>query len=308
MIEVQNLTKRYGDFEAIRDVSFRVEKGEILGFLGPNGAGKTTTMRILSCFMPPTSGAGTIAGYDLFHDSYEVRRRIGYLPEHPPLYPEMSVSSFLLFVAAIKEVPRRERRSKLDRTLEQCGLNEVRDQSIGKLSKGYRQRVGVAQALIHDPEVVILDEPTIGLDPGQIIEIRRLIKDLSGSRTILLSTHILPEVSMLCDRVLIIHRGRILAADAYEKLSSDLAKGQRLSLKAKGIDSERLQELPHIQSVQQEGGETFLIAVEPGYDMREEIARFIVSQGGSLLELTSKALSLEEVYLQLIAEAEEEVS
>ncbi len=304
MIEVQELTKRYGDFEAIRDVSFSIGKGEIVGFLGPNGAGKTTTMRILSCFMPPTSGSGNIAGYDLFKDSLEVRKRIGYLPEHPPLYPEMTVRAYLLFVATIKGVVARDRKAKLAKVIEQCSLIEVQHRLIGHLSKGYRQRVGIAQALIHDPEVVILDEPTIGLDPAQIIDIRHLIRGLAGERTIILSTHILPEVSMLCSRVIIIHRGRVLASDAYEKLTSERVQGQRLHLKARGLDVERLRSLPGVVSVQSQDVESCLIEAEPEKEMREAVSRYVISQGWGLLELTSQSLSLEEVYLKLISESE----
>lgn len=304
MIEVQELTKRYGDFEAIRGVSFSIQKGEIVGFLGPNGAGKTTTMRILSCFMPPTSGTGSVAGYDLFRNSLEVRKRIGYLPEHPPLYPEMTVRAYLLFVATIKGISKREQKAKLSKSIEQCGLVEVQNRLIGHLSKGYRQRIGIAQALIHDPEVVILDEPTLGLDPAQIIEIRRLVKGLAGERTIILSTHILPEVSMLCNRVIVINRGKILAADAYEKLTSEMDRGQRLHLKVRGLDVERLRSLPGIVDVQSEDAESCLIEAEPGKEMREAVSRYVISQGWGLLEMTSKSLTLEEVYLRLISESE----
>ncbi len=219
MIEVENLTKRYGDFTAVEDLSFRIEKGEIVGFLGPNGAGKTTTMRILTGFLPATSGKVKISGYDIFSDPMNVKKRGGYLPEHPPVYTEMTVEGYLLYVAKIKGVPRKKRKEALARVLDRCGLSDVRTQIIGKLSKGYRQRVGLAQAMIHDPDVLILDEPTIGLDPKQIIEIRQLIKSLAGDHTIILSTHILPEVTMICQRVLIMDRGRIVADDTLEKLT-----------------------------------------------------------------------------------------
>jgi ABC-2 type transport system ATP-binding protein len=225
MIEVRNLTKRYGDLMAIRDVSFNVARGEILGFLGPNGAGKTTTMRILTGFMPATSGTVTVDGFDVFESSFEVRRRIGYLPETPPLYTDMTVVGYLQFVARIKAVPRSDIADAVARVLVTCGLTDVRQRLTGHLSKGYRQRVGLAQALIHDPPVLVLDEPTIGLDPRQIIEIRKLIHELAGNRTVILSTHILPEVSQICEKVVILAAGRI----ALEERMENLLK-QRLSL------------------------------------------------------------------------------
>jgi ABC-2 type transport system ATP-binding protein len=220
MIKVEGLTKRYGDVTAVEDISFQVEKGEIVGFLGPNGAGKTTTMRIITGFLPSTDGTVTVAGYDSFEKSMEIRKRIGYLPEHPPVYADMTVAGYLKFVAKIKGVARSERKDAMDREITRCGLKEVRSTIIGKLSKGYKQRVGLAQAMIHDPEVLILDEPTIGLDPKQIIEIRELVKSLAGEQTIILSTHILPEVTMICQRCLIIDRGRIVADDSLESLTA----------------------------------------------------------------------------------------
>ncbi len=219
MIEVENLTKYYGDRPAIDNITFRVEKGEILGFLGPNGAGKTTTMRILAGFFPPTSGIARVAGYDVVNNSIDVRRRIGYMPETIPLYKDMRVKEYLEFVAEVKGVPRKRRKSKIEKAMKECGTTEVYHRLIGKLSKGFQQRVGLAQALLHDPEVLILDEPTIGLDPKQIIEIRQLIKSLAGERTIILSTHILPEVSMTCQRVIIINEGKIIAMDTPENLN-----------------------------------------------------------------------------------------
>jgi ABC-2 type transport system ATP-binding protein len=220
MIKVEGLTKHYGDVTAIEDLSFQVEKGEIVGFLGPNGAGKTTTMRIITGFLPSTDGTVSVAGHDIFEKPMEVKKKIGYLPEHPPLYADMTVSGYLKFVSKIKGVPRSARAGAIDRVVERCGLKEARKKIIGKLSKGYRQRVGLAQAMIHDPEVLILDEPTIGLDPKQIIEIRELVKSLAGDQTIILSTHILPEVTMICQRCLIIDRGRIVADDSLEALTA----------------------------------------------------------------------------------------
>ncbi len=220
MIKVEGLTKRYGDVTAIEDISFEVKKGEVVGFLGPNGAGKTTTMRIITGFLPATDGTVSVSGFDIFEKPMEVKRRIGYLPERPPVYADMTVSGYLNFVAKIKGVPRSERADALDRVLTRCGLEDVHNTIIGKLSKGYRQRAGLAQAMIHDPDVLVLDEPTIGLDPKQIIEIRELIGDLSGEHTIILSTHILPEVTMICQRCLIIDHGRIVADDSLESLTA----------------------------------------------------------------------------------------
>ena len=219
MIEATRLTKYYGDFCAIQNVSFTAQRGEILGLLGPNGAGKTTTMRIITGFMPATEGTVTVEGYDVFKESHEVRRRIGYLPENPPLYNDMTVSSYLKFVGRIKGVSRKEIPGSLDGVLERCSLTEVADRLVGQLSKGYRQRVGLAQALIHNPVVLILDEPTIGLDPKQIIEIRSLIRDLSGDRTVILSTHILPEVSQICNKVVIINEGRVVVEKNLQELT-----------------------------------------------------------------------------------------
>ena len=220
MIKVEGLTKRYGDVTAIEDISFQVKKGEIVGFLGPNGAGKTTTMRIITGFMPATDGTVTVSGHDIFEKPMEVKRRIGYLPEHPPVYGDMTVGGYLKFAAKIKGVSRSGRAEAIDRVITRCGLKDARSKIIGKLSKGYKQRVGLAQAMIHSPEVLILDEPTIGLDPKQIIEIRELIKALAGEQTIILSTHILPEVTMICQRCLIIDQGRIVADDSLEALTA----------------------------------------------------------------------------------------
>jgi ABC-2 type transport system ATP-binding protein len=221
MIEVQHLTKRYGDLTAVSDISFNVASGQILGFLGPNGSGKTTTMRIITGFLPATSGTVKVAGLDIFDDSFEVRKRIGYLPESPPLYNDMTVASYLRFVARIKGMPRAEIADALDRALTRCGLTHVANRVSGHLSKGYRQRVGLAQAIIHNPDVLVLDEPTVGLDPQQIIEIRTLIKELAGSHTVVLSTHILPEVAQICEKVVIINEGRVVKEDMIADLTQD---------------------------------------------------------------------------------------
>jgi gliding motility-associated transport system ATP-binding protein len=227
MIDVRNLTKRYGDLVAIRDISFTAAKGQILGFLGPNGAGKTTTMRVITGFMPATSGTVKVAGYDIFEDSYEVRKRIGYLPENPPLYYDMTVISYLRFAGRIRRIPKAELGDAVDRVLHTCGLADVTDRVVGHLSKGFRQRVGLAQALVHNPSVLVLDEPTIGLDPRQIIDIRTLIKDLAGGeRTVILSTHILPEVAQLCEKVVIINEGRIAVEDTLANLTATMGLEQ----------------------------------------------------------------------------------
>jgi len=226
MIEVRNLTKRYGDVVAIRDISFTAANGQILGFLGPNGAGKTTTMRVITGFMPATSGTVKVAGYDIFDDSFEVRKRIGYLPESPPLYNDMTVTGYLRFVGRIRGIPKADLGDSIDRVLRTCGLAEVTERVIGHLSKGFRQRVGLAQALVHNPGVLVLDEPTLGLDPRQIIEIRRLIQELSGERTVILSTHILPEVTQLCEKVVIINEGRIAVEDTLANLTQNMTLEQ----------------------------------------------------------------------------------
>jgi ABC-2 type transport system ATP-binding protein len=226
MIEVRNLTKRFGDLVAIRDISFTAGMGEVLGFLGPNGAGKTTTMRVITGFMPATTGTVKVAGYDIFDDSYEVRKRIGYLPENPPLYNDMTVVTYLHFVAKIRGIAKAELSDSMDRVLRTCGLTEVTNRVVGHLSKGYRQRVGLAQALIHNPAVLVLDEPTIGLDPRQIIEIRTLIRELAGQRTVILSTHILPEVQQLCEKVVIINRGHIVIEDTLPNLTQTMSLEQ----------------------------------------------------------------------------------
>ena len=237
MIEVQNLTKTFGDRTAVDHISFTVNKGEILGFLGPNGAGKTTTMRILTGFLPATSGTAKIGGFDVFDDSIEVRRRIGYLPETPPLYTDMKVGEYLDFVTRIKNVPAEKRASRIEDALEKTNITDKRDELIKRLSRGYKQRVGIAQALVHDPDVIILDEPTVGLDPKQIIEVRHLIKGLAGNHTIILSTHILPEVSMTCDRVVIINRGKIAAVDTPANLTTQLKGAQHVRFEARADEA-----------------------------------------------------------------------
>ncbi len=311
MIQVEHLTKQYGPKTAIADVSFSVEKGEVLAFLGPNGAGKTTTMRILTASMPATSGSARVAGYDCFDHPSDVKRAIGYLPEAPPLYTEMTVTEYLTFVGRLKGIESERLPSALDRTLEQLSLGEVRGRLIANLSRGFKQRVGLAQALIHDPPVLILDEPTVGLDPKQIIEIRQLIKTLAGSHTIILSTHILPEATAVAQRVVIIHEGRIVAEDSQEQLSARLRRSEKVSLtlKSPAPDArDRLHALPGVLSVHQESAArqetaaTFLVEAELGHDLRDDLARFAVRNEWGLLELTLVTMTLEDVFLRLTRE------
>jgi ABC-2 type transport system ATP-binding protein len=309
MIKVENLTKYYGPRAAIRDLNFEVAKGEILGFLGPNGAGKTTTMRILTGYLPPSGGTALVGGYNVFNQSLEARRQIGYLPESVPLYPEMEVTAYLDFMAKIRGVPGRSRRARVDYAMEATNLTAVRDRLIGKLSKGYRQRVGLAQALVADPPVLILDEPTIGLDPKQIIETRNLIRGLAGDHTVILSTHILPEVSATCQRVIIINDGEIAAIDTPDNLRRRLRGSETLQLEVRGPRDEvakHLRSLPKVLDVAvtgtADGRHSYTVACELGADLREQVAAAVVQQGWGLLELRSVGLSLEEIFLQIITE------
>jgi len=310
VIEVEHLSKVYNQRKAVDDITFKVEKGEILGFLGPNGAGKTTTMRILTCYMPATEGTARVAGYDVFEESLEVRKRIGYLPENPPLYHEMSVKSYLNFVASIKGVPASRRRAQIDDVMQKCSIGDVRDRIIARLSKGYKQRVGLAQALLNNPEVLILDEPTIGLDPKQIYEVRTLIKGLAGEHTVILSTHILPEVSMTCSRVVIINNGRLVAMDTPEGLTNQMKGAERIALLVEGPREavrEKLQAIDGVLQVQAEGGDggrpvAFTVECKLQTDLRKLIAQTIVSQGWGLLELRGVSLSLEDVFINLVTQ------
>ena len=310
MIEVQDLTKAFGEKTAVDGITFSVNKGEILGFLGPNGAGKTTTMRVLTGYLPATQGTAKIAGFDVFNDSMEVRRRIGYLPETPPLYFDMTVTSYLEFVARIKNVPAEKRAQSVESAMEMTKIADKRDELIKRLSRGYKQRVGLAQAIVHDPDVIILDEPTVGLDPKQIIEVRHLIKGLAGNHTIILSTHILPEVSMTCDRVIIINNGKIVAVDTPENLTRQLKGGERIRVEAQAPEQQlrdALQKIPGAQKVQVEslgsGGRMIaLVEAGQGADLRSQIAAKIVGQGWPLYELRGESVSLEEIFLQLTTE------
>jgi ABC-2 type transport system ATP-binding protein len=312
MIEVDHLTKYYGPIAAVRDLSFQVNKGEILGFLGPNGAGKTTTMRILSGFMPATSGRVLVDGYDVFSQALEVRRRVGYLPENVPLYREMTVRSYLRFVAEVKGLSRPQRRRQVGEVMAACGIGDMERRLISTLSKGYRQRVGLAQALLNDPPVLILDEPTVGLDPRQIVEIRQIIKGLRHEHTVILSTHILPEVSMTCDRVVIISDGRVTAVDTPDNLTERAQHHRLIHLQIQGPEAQvtaHLRGLEGIVSVEGTGdsaGEprSYTVATIKERDLRADLARAVVQQGWQLLELRPLRLSLEEVFVQLTTEEE----
>ena len=308
MIEVQKLTKHYGPVTAIRDVSFSVAPGEIVGFLGPNGAGKTTAMRILACFMPATSGAARVAGYDVFRQSMEVRRRIGYLPENVPLYTDMRVAPYLDFVAEVKGVGRGERRRRVAEVMERCLITEVQGRLIGTLSKGYRQRVGIAQAIVSDPEVLILDEPTIGLDPRQITEIRSLIKSLAGKHTVILSTHILPEVSMVCSGVVIINKGSIVAQGPIDTLVQQFFPTARLEVEIVGPPAavrHGIRGIPGVVSVEElavtDGAGRYVVESSRERDVRGEIFEVAAQPQWKLLELRRVGTTLEEVFIRVVA-------
>jgi len=309
VIEVQHLTKRYGRITAVDDVTFRVERGEILGFLGPNGAGKTTTMRILTGYMPATEGKAIVAGFDVFDQPIEAKRRTGYLPETPPLYPDMSVVEYLTFVSKIKGVPAADRRSRVKQVMQRTRIDDMANRLCSKLSKGYKQRVGLAQALIHNPDVLILDEPTAGLDPKQIIETRQLIKELAGDHTIILSTHILPEVSQTCQRVVIINKGRVVAVDTPANLTARLQGSETMYVQvdANGANAgTSLAGIPGVTRVveadRKDGVIGYEVESEHGRDVRRDLARTVVSSGWGLLELRPMRMSLEEIFLSLTTE------
>ena len=305
MIHASNLTKRYADRTAIDGLNFEVKKGEIVGFLGPNGAGKSTTMKILTGYMPATEGTVTVAGYDVFESPLEVKRSVGYLPETPPVYKEMTVRDYLDFAARLHGVEKQGLRAAIDRAIEQTHLGEVQGRLIGNLSKGYRQRVGLAQALVHNPPVLILDEPTVGLDPKQIIEIRNLIRGLASERTVILSTHILPEVQATCSRVIVINQGRIVAQDSLDRLTARLQQGKTFNLMVRNRSSQALEVLrsiPGIKSVAEapQSSELVTIEVRPeATDIRDQIIETAVKQQMGVLEFFAEKLSLEDVFLQL---------
>jgi ABC-2 type transport system ATP-binding protein len=312
MITVEGLTKRYANHVAVDNISFSVERGQIVGFLGPNGAGKTTTMRVLTCFLPPTSGTARVADFDVLEQPMEVKKRIGYLPESPPLYPEMEVVEYLEYVGRLKGVPKESLGRRVDEAAEKCSVGDVKSKLISKLSKGYRQRVGLAQAIIHNPEVLILDEPTSGLDPQQIIETRDLIKGLAGDHTIILSTHILPEVEQLCERVIIIAKGKVVATDTVHNLTSRLRGAETVAVEITGRNGaglstpdvvERLERVTGVSRVlardSRDGSLTFTVESQEGQQIRPELARAVVESGWNLNELHAVGLSLEEIFLEL---------
>ncbi len=311
MIDVQNLSKRYGGFTAVDDISFHVEPGRIVGFLGPNGAGKTTTMRVLTCFLPPSRGSVSIAGHDALEDPLAVKRAVGYLPETPPLYPDMPVEGYLRFVSEIKGVPAKKVLGQVEHAMKRCALLDVRDKLISKLSKGYRQRVGLAQALLHDPQLLILDEPTSGLDPKQILETRDLIRELAGDHTVILSTHILPEVEQVCEEVIIINKGRLVATDSVANLRNRLRGADAIAVEflAEGATLEAHNAEPVLAAIpgvararykgRQDGRLQFELEAEPGRQIRSSVAAAILGHGWQLYEMKSITYSLEEVFLEV---------
>ena len=302
MIEVEHLFKKYGDLLAVQDLSFSVEKGHIWGLLGPNAAGKTTTMRILTGYLPATDGKASVAGYDVFEQPNQVKRIIGYLPENVPLYPEMTVQSFLQFVAEIKQIPAAKRKEAVEKSISISSLESVRGRLIKNISRGFKQRVGIAQALIHDPQVLILDEPTIGLDPAQIIEIRQLIKTLKGDRTIILSTHILAEVTQTCDGVVIINEGKLMASGSLEELTSSLQEKDGVFIRLREAGEEKMEHFKNIPGVDKVAirDDGYAIEWRRGEDSRDAITRYIVERNWGLLEMKSLAMDIEELYLKVI--------
>lgn len=308
MIELKNITKYYGDFPAVTDISFKIEKGEIVGLLGPNGAGKSTTMKMITGFMPPTSGELTVDGNDIVSQSIEARRKIGYLPETVPLYTDMTVYSYIEYMGMLRGLSKKNIKSKVDNVIEICKLEDYRNSLISKLSKGFRQRVGISQAIIHEPEVLVLDEPTIGIDPNQVVETRQLIKNLSGEHTLILSSHILPEVSSICERVLIIHEGEIAASDTIENLSSLMSGKNKIEADIIGspqaivTELEKINDVKSVQfSINKSSSEfsTFSIESEINSDIRSEIAKIIINNDWGLIRLQSMGMSLEDIFLQI---------
>ncbi len=313
MIKVEGLSKRYARTVAVDNISFEVEKGQIVGFLGPNGAGKTTTMRVLTCFLPPTAGTANVAGFDVIEQPMEVKKRIGYLPETPPVYPEMEVSEYLVFTGRLKGISSADINRRVDEVMGRCAIGDVRSKLIGKLSKGYRQRVGLAQAIIHNPDVLILDEPTSGLDPKQIIEIRELLKALAGEHTIILSTHILSEVEHSCERVIIIDRGKLVAIDSVANLTNRLRGSEAVALEVQANGGspapaevqQRLEQVPGVSRVvmkdPRDSRLQFEIESLQGRQIRADLARTVVNSGWALTEMRAVGLSLEDIFLQLTA-------
>ena len=306
MIQVENISKSYGTTKAVNNISFRVRKGDVLGFLGPNGAGKSTTMRMLTCYLSPDEGTARIDGFDIHQDPIEIRKKIGYLPENNPLYLDMGVIEYLKFIAKIRQIPKSSLKTKVDRAIEICGLGSYCHKDIGELSKGYRQRLGLAQALIHDPEVLILDEPTIGLDPHQIIEIRHLIKSIGGEKTIIISSHILPEISATCDRVLIIAKGQIVGSGTPQELASMTGGGLTINTGIRGPRENVMNALNHLEGAvgikhidEKNGVNSFKLTADKDKDLTEEIFFMVSKNGWSLTELHREEINLEDVFLDL---------
>ena len=308
MIEVKNLTRYYGTRRAINNISFQIEKGEVVGFLGPNGAGKSTTMNIISCILPASSGSAKINGFDTFEQSLEIRKVIGYLPETPPLYSDMIVSDYLNFAAGVRGVDTKKISSSVDRVIEKCSLKDVSHRIIGRLSKGYQQRVGLAQSMVHDPEILILDEPTIGLDPIQIIEIRKLIQELTAEHTIILSSHILPEITQICKRVIIINEGEIAAVDSLGGLEASLRKSERLSLTVRNSENnivEKLNGLDQVISTTNSEGNEYLIECALRSNLQDGIAKLALENNWGIIELKPVSMTLEDIFLKLTLEEKE---
>ncbi len=305
MIKVEGLTKTYGTVRAIHDISFHVNKGEVVGFLGPNGAGKSTTMKIITGYMAPTAGKVEVAGYDVFENPLEVKRRIGFLPETPPLYTDMLVCDYLDYVAKLKRVPSSERKVNVERAIEAANLGDVSKRLIQNLSKGYKQRVGIAQALVSNPEILILDEPTVGLDPKQVAEVRDLIKKLRGKHTIILSTHILPEVQMVCERVIIINKGRIIAEDSLTGLNDKMTGGRKLVLRVKNPSFElktKLEAIAGVQAVLDKSGGLYELSTVNSDSPQEAVAALVATSGAGLIEIRGLDLNLEDIFLKLVSE------
>ncbi|UCB45714.1 MAG: ATP-binding cassette domain-containing protein [Spirochaetota bacterium] len=307
MIKIEKVTKLYGQTVAVRDISFEVAEGEILGFLGPNGAGKTTTMRVITGYFPPTDGNVFVAGHSVLDEPLEVKRQIGYVPENPAMYHDMRTIDYLKFIGAVKGVTRTSLKERLNKTIELCALKSVVNKRVGELSRGFKQRVALGQALINDPPVLILDEPTSGLDPKQIFEIRQLIKSMAGERTIVLSTHILPEVSMTCSKVVIINEGEIVAVDTTENLGKSFVRTHQVELVVKGPSKEIKNNLKKIDGIGKVDnvGERYTVEMEKDKDLRSKIAKQVVQNGFELLELKSRSMSLEDVFIKLVTEEEE---
>jgi ABC-2 type transport system ATP-binding protein len=311
MIEVKNLTRYYGSRRAINNLSFQIEKGEVVGFLGPNGAGKSTTMNIISCILPASNGTIKINGFDTFEQSLEIRKMIGYLPETPPLYPDMTVAKYLGFAAGVRGVPSKNIPAAVERVIEKCSLKDVGHRIIGRLSKGYQQRVGLAQAMVHDPEILILDEPTIGLDPIQIIEIRNLIQELAEEHTIILSSHILPEITQICKRVIIINEGEIAAVDSLGGLTASLRKSERLSLTVRNSEDtiiEKLNSLDQVITSSSTEGNQFLIECSLRSNLQDDIAKLALENDWGIIELKPISMTLEDIFLKLTLEEKEPVA